>query len=101
MSTFEGLTHFCSCYLNQDWELEYKTESEAVSDFLNGEANEKIVAVWTEASRLLENCEESELRKILHQSGLGFNPLPSFGSYTNWLTSIKVRLEAIPHKESI
>ena len=87
---FPALAHFLGAYFYQDsLKLEYDSHTEAVDDYLSGEATEDIELAAAEIGEFLDlNQSEEELREAA--TTLGFDePLPAGVSLRQWLTDVR------------
>ncbi|HET9900534.1 MAG TPA: contact-dependent growth inhibition system immunity protein [Actinomycetes bacterium] len=95
---FPTLKHLAGAYLHQDWYVEYVGDPwlavlDLASEFEWRTGGELLAEV---ESLLRDVGSESDLKGLMKEFYLAYNPVPDHGSYRAWLTEMKRRLEIGP-----
>lgn len=97
--TAPDLWTLVGAYLHQDWDFEYGDDVwDAVRDFRDGTSAHRVVDAADQARRILDaDHDESGLKAIFDEMGLGYHPPGDGWTYRGWLTELEKFLRSNPN----
>jgi len=87
---FKVLENFCSCYLHQDWEMEFDSPDDAINTFCFKEPKENLSILLSEIDELIRcKLSEAEMETFLTNLGCYYEPRLDGLSPEGWLIKIR------------
>ena len=84
----------CSGYLHQDWAMDHRDESAALTAFVEKEGRNKVAVALMDIESILAVDDEAKIKARLLQLGLDYDPTKEFGTYRTWLVAVRDRLRS-------
>lgn len=87
------LSQFIGGYFHQDWNFEYESEEDAIASFRKESERRDVEAVVRGIDELLDRrVPDIELKRLLYNMGLSFDPIGADGTPSSWLRNIRKNL---------